>query len=274
MSESQKTAVSQDVKMEVEKNRNRAALRRTFFGRVIRSVVVAFWVMVIAFSLIRLSPGDPVRMALGADVTEEAVEEFRTQLGLDKGVLTQFWDYFSGILRGDLGYSYFSGRNVTEIVGTHLPVTLMIIGLSIGFAAIISIPLALYVAMSKSNTVNYLFRALTSISLAVPGFFLALMGLLVFGVYFNIAPAAGYEGAFPANLKFLDCGHSRRRICRNRRYSWSAKRKVLLVLLTSPLIGANCRSLELHGWRHDWRHSHHGDHLLAPWNRSGAHYSC
>ena len=79
----------------------------------------------------------------------------------------------------------------------------MIIGLSIGFAAIISIPLALYVAMSKSNTVNYLFRALTSISLAVPGFFLALMGLLVFGVYFNIAPAAGYEGAFPANLKYL-----------------------------------------------------------------------
>lgn len=203
MSESQKTAVSQDVKMEVEKNRNRAALRRTFLGRVIRSVVVAFWVMVIAFSLIRLSPGDPVRMALGADVTEEAVEEFRTQLGLDKGVLTQFWDYFSGILRGDLGYSYFSGRDVTKIVGTHLPVTLMIIGLSIGFAAIISIPLALYVAMSKSNTVNYLFRALTSISLAVPGFFLALMGLLVFGVYFNIAPAAGYEGAFPANLKYL-----------------------------------------------------------------------
>jgi peptide/nickel transport system permease protein len=142
-------------------------------------------------------------MALGADVTEEAVEEFRTQLGLDKGVLTQFWDYFSGILRGDLGYSYFSGRDVTEIVGTHLPVTLMIIGLSIGFAAIISIPLALYVAMSKSNTVNYLFRALTSISLAIPGFFLALMGLLVFGVYFNIAPAAGYEGAFPANLKYL-----------------------------------------------------------------------
>lgn len=203
MSESQKTAASQDVKMEVEKNRNRAALRRTFLGRVIRSVVVAFWVMVIAFSLIRLSPGDPVRMALGADVTEEAVEEFRTQLGLDKGVLTQFWDYFSGILRGDLGYSYFSGRDVTEIVGTHLPVTLMIIGLSIGFAAIISIPMALYVAMSKSNTVNYLFRALTSISLAVPGFFLALMGLLVFGVYFNIAPAAGYEGAFPANLKYL-----------------------------------------------------------------------
>jgi peptide/nickel transport system permease protein len=203
VSESQKTAASQDVKMEVEKNRNRAALRRTFFGRVIRSVVVAFWVMVIAFSLIRLSPGDPVRMALGADVTEEAVEEFRTQLGLDKSFLTQFWDYFSGILQGDLGYSYFSGRDVTEIVGTHLPVTLMIIFLSILFAAIISIPLALYVAMSKSNTVNYLFRALTSISLAIPGFFLALMGLLVFGVYLNIAPAAGYEGAFPGNLKYL-----------------------------------------------------------------------
>jgi len=203
VTESQKTAASQDAKMEVEKDRNRAALRKTFYGRILRSVVVGFWVMVIAFSLMRFSPGDPVRLALGADVTEEAVEAFRTQLGLDKPFYVQFWDYFTGIFRGDLGYSYFSSRDVTEIIGTHLPVTLMIIGLSILFAAIISLPLALWVATSKSNTVNYMFRALTSISLAIPGFFLALIGLLIFGVYFKIAPAAGYEGAFPGNLKYL-----------------------------------------------------------------------
>jgi len=124
-------------------------------------------------------------LALGADVTEEAVDAFRTQLGLDKPFYIQFWDYFTGIFRGDLGYSYFSGRDVTEIIGTHLPVTLMIIGLSILFAALISLPLALFVATSKSNTVNYMFRALTSVSLAIPGFFLALLGLLVFGDLFQ-----------------------------------------------------------------------------------------
>jgi len=185
------------------KDRNRAALRKTFLGRIFRSISVSFWVMVIAFSLIRLSPGDPVRIALGTEATEEVVTSLRQQFGLDDSFIQQFWSYFTGFFRGDLGFSFFNGRTVTEIVTTHLPVTLMLIALSIGFAIIIAIPVALFVAISKKDSINYLFRASTSISLALPGFFLALVGLLIFGIYFNWAPAAGYEGEFPGNLKYL-----------------------------------------------------------------------
>jgi peptide/nickel transport system permease protein len=185
------------------KDRNRAALRKTFLGRIFRSISVSFWVMVIAFSLIRLSPGDPVRIALGTEATEEVVTSLRQQFGLDDSFIQQFLSYFTGFFRGDLGFSFFNGRTVTEIVTTHLPVTLMLIALSIGFAIIIAIPVALFVAISKKDSINYLFRASTSISLALPGFFLALVGLLIFGIYFNWAPAAGYEGEFPGNLKYL-----------------------------------------------------------------------
>jgi peptide/nickel transport system permease protein len=102
-----------------------------------------------------------------------------------------------------LGLSYFSGGTVTNVVSTHLPVTLMIMGLSIGLGIILAIPIALMVALSKNQITTYLFRAFTSISLALPGFFLAVVGLLLFGIKLNWAPAAGYQGAFPANLHYL-----------------------------------------------------------------------
>jgi len=203
MSEATETSASKSASAEGSKDKNRAALRKTFLGRVARSVSVSFWVMVIAFSLIRLSPGDPVRIALGTEATDEVVESLRNQFGLNDSYFQQFWNYFTGIFRGDLGYSFFNGRTVTEIVTTHLPVTLMLIGLSIGFAIVLALPVALFVAISKKDSINYLFRATTSISLAIPGFFLALMGLLIFGIYFTWAPAAGYEGDFPGNLRFL-----------------------------------------------------------------------
>jgi peptide/nickel transport system permease protein len=184
-------------------DKNRIALRRTLIGRFVRSLVVAFWVMFIAFSLLRFSPGDPIRLALGTDATEEAVIEMKAKYGLDQPFFVQFFDYFTGVFSGDLGTSFFSGREVTEVVAMHLPVTLMIIVLSMGAAVVISLPIALAVALSHRASLTYFFRTSTSISLAIPGFFLALLGLLLFGTVVTWVPAAGYEGNFPSNLKYL-----------------------------------------------------------------------
>ena len=74
-------------------DKNRIALRRTLIGRFVRSLVVAFWVMFIAFSLLRFSPGDPIRLALGTDATEEAVIEMKAKYGLDQPFFVQFFDY-------------------------------------------------------------------------------------------------------------------------------------------------------------------------------------
>ena len=184
-------------------DKNRIALRRTLIGRLVRSLIVAFWVMFIAFSLLRFSPGDPIRLALGTEATEETVAAMKAKYGLDQSFFAQFYDYFTGFFRGDLGTSFFSEREVTEVLRMHLPVTLMIILLSMGAAVIISIPIALSVALSRRAAVTYFFRTSTSISLAIPGFFLALLGLLLFGTVFTWVPAAGYEGNFPSNLKYL-----------------------------------------------------------------------
>ncbi len=159
--------------------------------------------MFIAFSLLRISPGDPVRLALGTDATEEAVKVLREKFGLDKPFLVQFYEYFTGALSGNIGVSFFSQRQVNEVISTHLPVTVMIIILSIGAAIFISIPVALSVALSPRSIIKRIFGVSTSIFLAIPGFFLALLGLLYFGTVLNWVPAAGYEGEFPNNLKYL-----------------------------------------------------------------------
>lgn len=168
-----------------------------------RAIVVAFWVMVVAFMLIRLSPGDPVTAALGGDAAPETVAALRKTLGLDVDPFTQFWNYFTGLFRGDLGSSMISGIPVTEMLGTNLPVTLWLIFTTVTMTLVISIPLALFIALARIPGLPYVFRTLTAIGLALPTFLVALLFLYQFGLVWAIAPIFGYDPTFPANLQYL-----------------------------------------------------------------------
>jgi peptide/nickel transport system permease protein len=97
--------------------------------------------MVISFSLIRLSPGDPAAARLGAGAEPEAIDQLREQLGLNKSAFAQFIDYFRGLLQGDLGVSLVNGVEVLETIQRTFPLTLTYITLSVFFAFIISIPI-------------------------------------------------------------------------------------------------------------------------------------
>lgn len=180
-----------------------SGIGRRLLSRVVRAVAVAFWVMVISFLLIRLAPGDPVLARLGAEAEPEALDRLRRALRLDVDPVTQFVEYFWALLHGDLGTSIETGRNVMEMITSSLPVTLWIIAVTIVLGLAISVPLALAVAMTRRPWVPYVFRSATSVFLAIPAFFTALIGLIVFGLHYGIAPIVGYEPGFPANLKYL-----------------------------------------------------------------------
>jgi peptide/nickel transport system permease protein len=186
-----------------EPRRTGSGMGGRLLSRLARAIAVAFWVMVISFLLIRLAPGDPVLARLGAEAEPAAIDRLRRALRLDVDPVTQFVDYFASLLRGDLGKSIETGRDVMELITSSLPVTLWIIAVTIIFGLVIAVPLALYVAMSRRSLVPYIFRATTSVFLAVPAFFTALIGLIVFGLHYRIAPIIGYEPTFPANLKYL-----------------------------------------------------------------------
>lgn len=179
------------------------ALAPRLLARAARALAVSFWVMVIAFGLIRLAPGDPVLARLGAEADPAAVERMRRALRLDVDPVTQFLEYLLGLLRGDLGRSLENGRAVMDIIQQSLPVTLWIIASTVVLGLVVAVPLALAVALTRRPWVPYVFRAVTAGFLAVPAFFTALIGLIVFGLHWNIAPIIGYEPGFPANLKYL-----------------------------------------------------------------------
>ena len=180
-----------------------AGVGRRLALRFVRAISVAFWVMVISFLLIRLAPGDPVIARLGVEAEQAAIDALRRALRLDVGPVTQFVEYLGGLFRGDLGKSIENGRDVMDLIMASLPVTLWIISVTIVMALVISVPLAVYIANARRSSVPYIFRAATSVILAIPAFFTALIALIVFGLHYGIAPIIGYEPEFPANLKYL-----------------------------------------------------------------------
>ena len=182
---------------------NRNIFLRKVFGRLLRAISISFWVMVISFSLIRLSPGDPASARLGAAAEPEAIEQLREQLGLNRGVLTQFIDYLKDLLQGDLGVSLVNGVDVLETIKRTFPLTLTYIILSVFLAFLISIPIGTIIGWSNKASTVYVFRGLTSIIIATPNFFIAMIGILLFSVTRNWAPLFGYVSDFPENLKYL-----------------------------------------------------------------------
>lgn len=198
------TGVKQEFKKEDKAVDNRKVFAYRVFIRFIRSIAVAFWVTVIAFTLIRLAPGDPAQSRLGPSAEPEAVEALRKQLGLDVHPVEQFFNFFRNlIVNGDMGTSLQFDRSVTDLIFTALPVTLWLIGFSVIISIFIAIPLSLFVATSNNIFVAYLFRSSTAISIALPNFFIALIGILLFSIRYNWAPLLGYIPSFPENLRFL-----------------------------------------------------------------------
>ena len=176
---------------------------RKVFGRLLRALSISFWVMVISFMLIRITPGDPAATRLGAGAELEAIEALRKQLKLDVSPIEQFFSYTAGLFRGDLGQSLVTGVDVLEVIGNTLPLTLTYIFLSVLFALLLSIPIATFIGWSNSASLVYAFRGITSVIIATPNFFIAMVGILLFSVNRNWAPVFGYVSDFPENLRYL-----------------------------------------------------------------------
>jgi peptide/nickel transport system permease protein len=177
--------------------------RSSIVQSLMRAVLVGFGIMVIAFSLIHSIPGDPARMMLGDQATDEAVTQYREVLGLNAPLPQQFLNYVGGLARGDLGKSIVTRQPVSQTISRRLPVTLWLIATTAIMALIIAMPLGIAAARYRRGWFGQVFRIGASLSLATPVFFSGVIAILLFAVALNIAPVAGYRGQFPYNLRYL-----------------------------------------------------------------------
>lgn len=146
----------------------------------------------LVFLLMRAIPGDPALLFVGDPENQQAIQEKRVELGLDRPLHEQFGRWLGGVARGDLGDSVTSGRAVAEEIAETFPVTAQIVALSIVIATLIAVPAGMYAAWRQDSAADFGVVAFATLCLSVPSFWIALMLLTLFGVKLGWLPTVGY----------------------------------------------------------------------------------
>ncbi|MCP3987695.1 MAG: ABC transporter permease [Actinomycetia bacterium] len=163
--------------------------------RVLSGILVLFLLSTVLFFVMRLVPGDVVRLQLAdaGSVTPERMAEIEAQLGLDKPALSQYGTWLSGVVRGDLGESLWEQRPVGEMIRQRFPVTFELALLSIVIAVTLGILAGVGSAIKRGSSADNLLRVGSVVGLSIPNFFLALLMITAMSLWFNWVAPLGYQ---------------------------------------------------------------------------------
>ena len=156
--------------------------------RLAVAVPVVLGILLLTFMLIRIGHQDPVAMLAGPLADASSLQMIRQELDLDRPVLQQFITYVERVAHGDLGRSWQGGAPVLQEIVKHFPITLELVVLAVGLAALVGIPVGIRAAMRPNGRFDQVtrFGALTAFS--VPTYWMGLMAILVFFYLLRWAP--------------------------------------------------------------------------------------
>jgi peptide/nickel transport system permease protein len=137
--------------------------------------------------------GDPVAVLLPLDTPPEQIAAFRQEMGFDRPLPTQYFYFLSRAVRGDFGYSYHYRTDALEIVLERMPATLRLTFAALFVALVVAIPAGVFAALRQGKISDVFIRVSVLLGQAVPGFWLALMLMLIFGVRLKWLPVSGAE---------------------------------------------------------------------------------
>ncbi|WP_433675058.1 ABC transporter permease [Microbacterium gorillae] len=159
--------------------------------RVISGVVLLVVISIVTFGLLFLDSANIARRILGQNATAELVAQKSTELGLDRPLVVQYWDWLTSALAGDLGRSWFNGQLVAVSLGGRLSVSLsLVIGATI-ISAVLAIVLGV-LAARRGGWVDALVQFISVVGFAIPGFLIALYLVLIFAINLRLFKATGY----------------------------------------------------------------------------------
>jgi peptide/nickel transport system permease protein len=171
--------------------------------RGLHAVLVLFIVTFVAFILIHLVPGDPVRIMLGAHAPPSAVAQVRRQLGLDRSLLAQFGSFLEGIPRGDLGTSISLQRPVRDVVGPRIWPSIFLLVYGTVISLLVAVPLGVFSALYRNRPADHTIRIVATVGLAMPSFWFGLLLVEVFSLHLGWLPVSGYGSGFFGHLESL-----------------------------------------------------------------------
>lgn len=158
--------------------------------RLLQCIVAFFGILFITFFLLRVS-GDPAALLASPNFSPEQVQELRVELGLDKSWGEQLGIYLRNIVRGDLGESLLQKKAVIAKIGDALPNTLKLMVPSFALAMVLAFILGILAATYRDSWWDNLVKFLAVLGQALPGFWVAIMAVLIFSVNLKWLPVAG-----------------------------------------------------------------------------------
>lgn len=166
--------------------------------RVLSALVVIVCVVFVVSSMSKLVPGDIVDMmeAGNPGMTEQDKAVLREQLGVNKPLLQTFFDYTTGIvLRGDFGNSTRFRSSAAVLIGERIPATLELALTALVLALVIAMPLGILCALRQGTAIDYFGTIVSVLGIAVPGFLVGIILILIFSVELGWLPSTGYKGS-------------------------------------------------------------------------------
>jgi peptide/nickel transport system permease protein len=168
-----------------------------FVGRRLLILVpVAFGVTMLVFLLIHLTPGDPAVGYLGSHATPQAIAAVHHTWGLDRPLVSQYVSFLADLAHGSLGTSLYYNSTVSDLIGSRLSATLLLLVFATIISVLLSVPLATLAATRQGTAVDHVVRAVPVVGLGMPSFWLGTILILLLGIVVPVFPVGGYGDTF------------------------------------------------------------------------------
>ncbi|MBN1692412.1 MAG: ABC transporter permease [Dehalococcoidales bacterium] len=163
-------------------------------------ILVLFIVTILVFVAMRLLPGDPILMFLTQEnaesITQEEIAKIRHELGLDRSMLVQYFDWIGHVITGDLGKSIINHYDIADEVKYRMPISLHLGALAFMISIIIGIPLGVIAAIRRATWTDDVLTSLGNLGITIPTFWLGILFIYAFGLKLNLLPIFGYTSPF------------------------------------------------------------------------------
>lgn len=216
-------------------------MKKYVLHRFLQLIPVLIGITFLSFAMMRAAGSDAITELYGdkGAVSQEIIDAKRAELGLDKPFLVQYLAWVGGMMRGDMGVSYISGKDVFQTFISKLPATLLLTALSIVMTVVISIPLGVLTAVRHDKLTDYVLRFFSFVGNSLPNFFVALLLMQIFSIKLRILPVISkglsIQGAMLPTLTLA--------IAMSAKYMRQVRAAVLEELNKDYVIGAKARGV-------------------------------
>lgn len=217
-------------------------MRKYVIKRLLQLVPILLIITFLAFAMMRLAGSDAVLQKMentGMVASQEVIDKARAELGLDKPFWTQYLVWLGNLLRGDMGTSYISGKEVLPTFLSKLPATLLLTVVSIALTVVVSIPLGILAAVKQNQFTDYLIRVCSFLGNSMPNFFVALLLMYFFSIRLKLFPVI----ASGVSLQNVALPSFTLAIAMSAKYLRQVRATVLEELSKNYVVGAKARGV-------------------------------